>query len=223
VLERARKRLEANVITSVDFAQIRTRTAQIEARISELRGRIEQLEARGVSLPDARLSELVRGYQASELEREQRLSSLKTLSAWNMALSGGALVPLIKGASMDWFGWVELSYNLGGLWSAGREQAYLKARRGELQDARYELAQRVRVAERALLSHGAHAEEQLSLLEGQLRFLDRTIAALESADVSATAHARDNLVLERVLDESERVLWQALITTLKGLGYGTHG
>lgn len=128
---------------------------------------IKQFELRQVALPDTVLGELVKLYRSAELEREQKVSGSKALSAWSMVLSGGALVPLVRvetRPAVDWFGWVELSYNLGGPWSAGHEQEYLKAREAELHGARYELSQRAQAMKQQLRGHSQHAEGQLSLL-----------------------------------------------------------
>lgn len=139
VLQRSRERFDKKLITRQELQTVEDRVAVIERRRNELSSHIKQMELRGVQeLAQHDLSELERQYVDAELEREAALSSIKALSAWDLSVTGGALLPVGR-SELDWFGWVELRYSLGGLFSNAHERSYMRAREAELRNADYEL------------------------------------------------------------------------------------
>jgi hypothetical protein len=222
LLSQTEKRLAAQLITQSDLQDVRQNADALERKLATVQGQVAQLEARGVEAPNVSLDELLHSYLDAELTRERGLSSARSWSVWSLGVTGGALLPLSAATSVDWFGWVELSYNLGGLWRGSYESAYLKAREAELHHARGELGQRVELLKRTLSAQRDSAQRELSLLGKQLSFLDHTLTALATADTATTAQAHDLLELERLSAQADEIQLRTLADALQWLGGTSH-
>lgn len=222
LLSQTEKRLSAQLITQSDLQDVRQTADALERKLAEVQGQVAQLEARGVEAPSSSLDELMHTYIDAELMRERGLSSTRNWSSWSLGVTGGALLPLTAATSVDWFGWVELSYNLGGLWRGSYESAYLKAREAELHDARSELAQRVEQLKHELSAQRDSAQRELTLLGKQLSFLDHTLTALATADTANTAQAHDLLELERLGTQADEIQLRTFADALQWLGGTSH-
>jgi hypothetical protein len=193
----------------------------LERKLEQLRGQAEQIGARGEGASELpALAHVEAEYLASARELERRDSGQRSFDAWDLALHGG-VIPTRR--DPEWFGWLQLSYSLGGLWSDREEGKYLTARSAELTRADYEVPGRMRELERTLRARRVQAERELELLDRQLAFLARTRATLDAADAELSAHARDALVIEQIEAESERLYLHVLIQTLTSVRAGDHG
>jgi hypothetical protein len=217
VLERSRARYDQKLITLEELQAVESRAAAIEHRRNELSARIKQWEQRGVEeLPAGGLKALEAAYVSAEMEREQALSSIKTLSAWDLSVTGGALLPVGR-SELDWFGWVELRYSLGGLFSGMYEGTYLRARESELRRASYELPQRSELLVRQLSVERELVQQQLTLADKHSIVLASTLSALEATPSEVTGHARDSLLLDSLTAQGELVQLRTRLEALNSL------
>lgn len=219
VLERARARLASNIITTLEFQTLRSNIDALDRKVEQLLGQASGLRARGVKAPDRTVS--LQTYLEAKMTLEDKLSSLKSLDAWNLKLSGG-VIP-VGDRQTDYFAWVEFSYSLGGPLNVQQENKYLDARRAEMRQARYEIATRTRQTRLQLEAARSQAQRELAIIDRQLGFLVQTREALERADVAATAHVRDSLMIEQISTESERVYLKTLIEHLTAYYRVLHG
>jgi hypothetical protein len=221
LLAGAEQRLAARLITTLEYGEFSKLVAGLEREVEELRGRAELIRARLFGKPPQPLDPKQREYLSAALEHERRAASSMSLDAWDVSLSGG-VIPTTEDAP-EWFGWVQLSYSLGGFFSGGHEDDHLSAREAELKNARYEVPARIEALKRELLARRAHAERELALVDRQLTFLLNTRAALAHTDVAASVHTRDSLALEQLIAESEQRFLRVLIDTLTTIQGGKNG
>lgn len=218
---RGQARLASNLITMMEFQALRSAIDGIERKVEQLHGEAAQLKARGVAMPTSNLASGVERYQRARMKVEDKLSSLKSLDAWRLRLSGG-YVPAAD-RSADYFVWVDFSYSLGGPWNVHYENNYLDARKTELHSARYEVSHRTDETRAQLRAAGEQAQRELGIIERQLHVLSQTLTALEQGDAPATAQVRDNLFIEQVNAASERIYLQTFLEQLARLTEGLHG
>ena len=212
VIERARRRLAERVITVMEFNDLLTLSDQLERKAAQAQGQAARLEA-SMPPPSSHTSgRLVRDLQRLEGEHEAELSSIRKLDAWALRVHGGA-IPLAD-RSLDWFGWVELNYSLGGLFRGSAERRYRQARRDELRTSADGLPTKLQSLQSEMALQAEQAQSELRVLDKRLGYLRSTAAELESADVALGAHTRDALSLEQLSAESERVFLQTLIESL---------
>jgi hypothetical protein len=219
LIEKAQERLAIHVITTLELEDVRRKADSLERTLVQARGFVEQFEARGVTTKPGAL-QMAKDYLDAAMKVESRASSVKGLDAWGLKVSGG-VVPQFNG-SVDWFGWAEISYSLGGPIGQGREDAYLRARREELQTARYELPARTQLLHRQVDSELSMAQRELAIFDRELSFLSRTANALASSDAASTQQARDEITLDQLSAQAERIYLQTLIERLTALRGETH-
>lgn len=211
LIDRAKERIAIHVITTLEFEDLRRKADGLARTLAQARGFVEQLEARGVTTnPGA--GEKAKAYLDTEMKVESRMTSLKSLDAWGFKVSGG-VVPQLHG-SVEWFGWAELSYSLGGPIGQSSANDYLRARRAELETARYELPARTRMLDQQVVAELAMAQRELAILDREQAFLSQTAKDLAASDAVSTQQARDQIVLDQLATQSEQVYLQTLITKL---------
>jgi len=221
LLARAEDRLRAGLIMLTDLHDLRRFVDALERKLEAVKAQAEQLEAMlpegrpGLTATPAGLDALAKDYVERSVELDDKLGHLRSLDAWGFKVSAGA-IPM-PGQPVDWYGFVELGYALGGFGRNAHETDYLAARRAELRQASYELPARARELTRLIAAQIAGATRQLDVVAGQLRTIDRTRSMLETADVPQAEHTRSMLHAEGMLLESERVYFQTLIQALTQL------
>ncbi|HTU61176.1 MAG TPA: hypothetical protein VMF89_22130, partial [Polyangiales bacterium] len=213
LIGRARTRFQQRLITVFELNHILEAAEQLERKAARAQGSAAQLEAANPAAPAA---EDARALSAAFVQRrgdhEESLSSLHTLDAWNVRLQGG-VIP-VEGAKLNWYGWLELSYSLGGPLQYGAEARYRQARQAELLgDAQQLPAKLVRQA-RVLRAQTEQAAVELRVVEKRLAHLHATLAELDLTDSSASSHARDALSLAQLSADAERVFLQKLLESL---------
>lgn len=218
VIERARNRLSERIITIMEFNELLTLTDQLERKAVQAQGQVARLD-RGMRpsapgpTPAARPAlKVLRDVLRLENEHEAALSSLRMLDAWALRVNGG-VIPLAD-RSVDWFGWVELNYSLGGLFRGSAERRYRQARRDELRTSTDGLPAKLEKQQTELTLQVEQARNELRVLDKRLGYLRSTAAELQGADAALVAHTRDALTLEVLSAESERVYLQTLIESL---------
>lgn len=211
LVERARKRLGERVITLFELNHILSLAEQIERKAAQASG----LASRREAATGADTAERDPGAMAGELahvreSHEQSLSSLRAMDAWNLRLQGG-VIPLAD-RSLDWFGWVELSYSLGGPFRSAAESSYRQARQLELQSDPHELPAKLERWQRQVDSQAEQAAVELRVVEKRLEYLRAAAADLHAAE--PVSHEHDALEIEQLSAESERVFLETLIDSL---------
>lgn len=218
--QRAANRLRDNVITVLEFHEFERLAGTVSKRHEELLGIVQRLHAEGIDEPPVGLVELAEHHASKSARLEQKEAAVRAFEPWKLRASGG-VIPA-QGRELDWFGWLELSYSLGGPAHAMNDRRYLRARAAERGTARYELAQRIAALRAQIDARIAQAQRELALVERQAVFIDSTLRALASSELAAVAHAREGLRLEQMLSESERAFLLTLIQTLSPLGSEAH-
>jgi hypothetical protein len=209
LLRQAQQRLDTRIITMMEFEEFFRRSGNFDHKLEEARGIVARYAARGASVPKNGLRSLAAGYVDRQRDLERGLSSLRSLDDWSLRVVGGAIPTLDR--QLGWFGWIEASYNFGGLFRGPQERTYLKMRATEIEEASYEFPARLRTLEKEAQTILDHAERELSLVEEHLRLLARTQAILNAADTSAALHERDVMAVEHLLVTSDQVYWNALL------------
>jgi hypothetical protein len=221
LLLRAEDRLRAGLIMLTDLHELRRFVAALERKLEEVKSQAEQLEAvlpegrPGLAATPAGLDALAKDYVQHSLELDDELGHVRSLDAWAFKLSAGA-IPM-PGQPVDWYGFVEVGYALGGFGRNAHETDYRAARRAELRQADYELPARARELTRLIAAEIAGATRQRDVIGAQLRTIESTRSMLETADVPQAEHTRSMLQTEAALLQSERVYFQTLIEALTRL------
>jgi hypothetical protein len=212
LLKRSHERLRQKLITVLEFHEIERIADELRQKQQVALGALSRLEAEGIELPREGFDALVRSYVDSSTVYEKKARSLRALDPWTFRLAGGA-IPTIQD-KVDWYGWLEISYNLGGLVRAKYENRYEAARAAEIDSARYELPAKVRLLAQQVTARLAEAEAELALANKSLKFIDDTLRSLGTSDLPNVGHPRDSLVLQRMMAAAEQAYLQTLVDTL---------
>jgi hypothetical protein len=212
LLRQAQQRLDAHIITVVEFEEFARRLAVLDHKLEEARTRVARYDARGAPPLTDGLATLERAYIDDQRELENRSSKLRRIDDWNFRVVGGAIPSLDQ--RVGWFGWIEASYNLGGLFQGPQENTYLRMRAAEIQEAPYEYPERLRALRREARAMLDHAERELSMASEHLALLDRTRNLLAAAGTSAASQELDLVAVEHMLATGDQVRWSALINQL---------
>jgi hypothetical protein len=220
IVERARARLNEHVITLSEFNGVLDAVDQLERKAIQAEGNAARIDAKGhPTLPVRSLVAMTSDLLRLRAEHEQRLSSLRALDAWTLSLHGGVIPVAERG--VEWYGWVELSYSLGGFFRGGAEQRYRQARREELRDDSDQVPAKLQRARAALAAQAVQAETELRVVKRRLGYLRVAQSELDTADAAVAAHLHDALALDELSADSERAFLETLIaSTNKGSRQG---
>lgn len=211
------QRFASNATTLQQVEEIRVRTIALERQRAQLAGEKERLESAGAKPFHGRFSDLNRSIEATSMDYEKKVSSVRKLDSWGVSLSGGYLPPLFGAVQSDYYGAVQLTHNLGGAWRNAAETRYVAARQDELKSSRSELASRLSAFRASLVSMSAQAARELQVLELRVAALTAGRAAMEGFDAVKAAHALALLDLELIAAESERTYLTELVRQLRTL------
>lgn len=215
--KRGEQRFESNVTTLQQLEEIRVRTNALEKQRAQLVGEKERLESSGAKPFRGTFSDLTRAVEATAMDYEKQVSSIRKLDSWDVSFTGGYLPPLFGADRSDFYGMIALSHNLGGAWRNAAETRYVEARHDELKSSRYELASRLSAFRAGLKSTSAQAQRELHIVESRAAALTAGRAALEGSEALKAAHALALLELELIAAESERTYLTELIGQLRNL------
>lgn len=221
VLARTRERVAAHVGTIREATEIRARVAALGRAREHVQGDIDRLEARGVDAYQGPLAVLVDAADRQAMQLEREASHVRTLDAWNVALSGG-VIPQGR-PNVDYYGVVQLGFNFGAFSRNANETRYLDARAEEVQKARYELRDQVSKFRGQQKSALAEAKRDLAIVDEQATTLAEDVAALAHADAKDGPHALAMLELDQIGVETERIYLTALIHELARFQENDHG
>lgn len=218
IVATAERRLREGLSTQMELGQIQAEALRLQRRADQLAGEIERLRAAGHEEADpAALRADLSDYERATIELERQRSSIRRLSAWTVSVRGG-VVPI---EPVDWFGQVQVGFNLGGFAQQIAEDAVVSAREGELRELSTELRsqidrleQRLRDSVPVLRTELGHVERQIELVERQRTLLGE----LETAEV---AHVRAMLELQELGLRAEQARLAALVMVRAAIG-GEH-
>jgi hypothetical protein len=216
LLGKADVRLKARLITVTEMHELRRLADELERRSAQVHADLLTLEAKTEGPKPPRVAVSPKRYAESVDQLEREASHLRTFDAWSFRLTGGAVPdPGRSGRSVDWFGFAEIGYSLGGVPQTSAESRYLEARREELSASPQELPRKLGVFRRLLAAQRTGSELELGVVEAQLGRIRATLDALEGFDSPDAVQSRARLVLESISVEADAIF---LRRTLRELG-----
>ncbi len=214
LLRTAEERRERLLSTQHQLDTLRLRANAVDRRIVELRREIERLE---IDAPPAGppLREQLDAYESSSMALEREESSIRRIEAWRLNVRIG----VVPTEPFDWFGVVELSYNLGGVAQWLSEDELLSARQQDLRESRYELRYRVERFERTVRASLDDQERALVLIEAQIELTERQrrMFAELAEQTGDMLHAQAMVELNRIELEAERRYRARLLAEHRGV------
>jgi hypothetical protein len=215
IVERARSRLTEHVITMTEFNDVLDSADQLERQAIQAEGNAARIDAkRHPTAPTASTrstASMTRDLLRLRAEQEQSLSTLRSLDAWTLRVNGGVIPVAERG--VEWFGWVELSYSLGGLFRSGAEARFRQARREELRDEPNQIPAKLQRIRADVAAQAEQAETELRVVTRRLGYLRTAQAELDTADTTIAAHLRDSLALDELSAASERAFLETLVAS----------
>ena len=211
VLAKSEERVAAHVESLREAMEIRSRIMALGRAREHVQGDVDRLEARGIEAYRGPLSVLVDAADRQVMQLERKASHVRSLDAWDVRVVGG-VIP--QAAPVDYYGMLQVGFNLGAFSRNAQETRYLDARAEELKKARYELRDQVDKFRAQMRSAIAQAKRELIVIERQRAMLAADRTALGQADAPNAPHALAMIDLDAVLVESERVFLETLITEL---------
>jgi hypothetical protein len=211
VAKKEEERFAAKVVSLVEFDGVRMRVMDLERRAAQVRGEADRLQAVGGERPRGTVASLERAYIARANERERRASHLRSVAPWALSLSGGAVPTDVP---VDWFGLVELSFNVGAFKQGQAENKYLQAREEELKHARYEVVGRLHDFKVRLEGVRDQARRELAVLDRQVAMIASVRQTLQGSDAEGAGHALATLTLDQIVVEAEDIFLRSLADEL---------
>ena len=212
-LAAAEQRLEAHVASLLEVNEVRARGAELARKHAQVKGELERLRLRGVPAQRGALGSLVAAADERSMRYEREVKHVRSLDAWDLRVTGG-VVPHSGG---DFFGVVQLGFNLGAFSRNAAESRYLTARAEELRGARYEAREGVRRLREQARSAVQQARRELEILDKQAARVEQGRALLEGSEAPNAPQARTVIELESIFLESDRVFLTALVEELSRL------
>jgi hypothetical protein len=212
VLDRARSRLKEHVITTTEFNDLLDSADQLERKTIQAEGNAARIDAkRHPAAPVHSTESMTRNLLRLRAEHEESLSALRSLDDWTLRLHGGVIPVAERG--VEWFGWVELSYSLGGLFRSGPERRFRQARREELRDDPNQIPAKLQRIRADIAAQAEQAETELRVVTRRLGYLRTAQTDLDTADAAVAAHLRDALALDALSAGSEKAFLETLIAS----------
>ena len=211
ILAKSEERVAAHVESLREAMEIRARIGALGRAREHSQGDVDRLVARGIDAYRGPLSVLVDAADRQVMQLERDASHVRSLAAWDVRVTGGVIPQTDQ---VDYFGMLQVGFNLGAFSRNAQETQYLDARAEELRRARYELRDQVETFRRQIKSAIAQAKRELSVVDRQAKMLAADRSALGQAVAPNAPHALAMIDLDAVLVESERIFLATLITEL---------
>ena len=206
-------RFAARLIPLVELEDVRTRAGALERKLVQARGQARELAAKGVPAGGAstmQTDKLASAYAEAAAILERATSRERESEPWQLEMTGG----LVTYPRADWYGVVQLGFNLGGLTRSGHADRRARARKEEIARASYETDARVRQSHELLVVKLEEARVELALLERELGDLQSTRRGLEGSEAPNVVHQSEQLGLEQAALEAEQVFYRAYVDRL---------
>lgn len=216
LVKNAEDRFAAHTSTLSEVQDIRLHALSFGRQIAEAERELAVAKARGLAMPEGALVDILRGYEHHTVELEARVSHLRNLEPWKLGVSGGvAATP-----SAEVFGIIELSYNIGGLFSVGAQRRAVDARASELKNARYEMRQQIETIARELRANADQSRLQARAIESELTRMSRDRASLEGTEAPNKHTVIATMTLQMIDLEAEHTFLTALAEKQSSFGGG---
>lgn len=214
ITHKADQRFEARTMTLLNVTDVRARAAALVRRQLHVSAGIGRLEALGLEKLPASVERLMDAVDSTAMRYERETSHVRSLDAWDFNVTGGYVPPILDATRSDFFGLIQVSYNLGGPWRNAAESRYRAAREDELKSGRHELRRQLAVFREQARRSKAHAKGELEVVEGTIAMLRADRSAVDSSDAPSVFYASSMIELELIGAESERAYLIALIREL---------
>ncbi len=211
-IDRAAARFSDRVITLVELQEVRTRAGALERKLVEARGQGREIEAKRAAGDRASADELASRYADAAEDLEVAERRVRASDPWQLEMTAG-IIPFPRA---DWYGIVQLGFNLGGITRHGHASHYAKARREELARAPYEAAARLRQSRAVVAAGLEQARLELALIEREHEDLRQARHVLDGSEAPNIVHQRERLALEQVALEAEQVFYRTYVDKLGG-------
>ena len=208
------ERLAAQTSTLVEVEDVRTKVVLLERTRAQVRGEVERLTATGFDASGADLTRLARDVQSNTNRFERDLVRIRAIDPWEVNVTGGYLPPVATGTKDDWFGVVQLSYNVGQYWHGRHDARYLESREQELKTARYELPRQLEVLKQHVASASTQARTELAVVNTRIESLVASRASLAQSESTLAPHALAMIDLELISAASDKAFLEGLIREL---------
>ncbi|CAN5774734.1 hypothetical protein BH11MYX4_BH11MYX4_29420 [soil metagenome] len=206
LVRNAEERFAAHTATLLEVHELRRQAADLDRKAWETERDIELLTRRGFVPPAQPIAKLLEEYEARALEHEGAITHVRKIQPWQLNVTAGMTVQ----PTVDAFGVVELSYNVGGLFRNPAENRALEARKQEIHRARYEVRHQVETLLEELRIEARRSQEQLASFDEELARIARERASLDGLDAPNKSQVLAALTLEAIALEAERAYLAAL-------------
>ncbi|MCB9594466.1 MAG: hypothetical protein H6719_17165 [Sandaracinaceae bacterium] len=211
---------DEQLITMHQLNDVRLRANAIARRMQSLEAEIERLDEddadRGAT--ERPLRAQLDDYEGRSIDLARAQSDLRRLNPWQINVSAG-IVPL---STFDWFGAVELSYNLGGIAQQFAEDRAVEARADEIREASYEVRHEVERFEERMRTSTRDLRDALRLLDAQAELMDeqRDLLTRTSEETAEAQHSLRMVEMNRIELESDRVYRRTLLAEREAISGG---
>jgi len=210
----AAARFEEHVITLVELGDLRARADALERKLLRARGQAAELAAkRGPGDASAKppAHGLARTYAEAAGELDRATERARSGEPWQLEMAAG----IIPSSHVDWYGIVQLGFNLGGLARSGHAARFARAHEDELARAPYESGPRLSQHRQQLNAKLEESRAELTLVDRQLETVRSTGHALDLAEAPHLVHQREVLALDGLALEAERAFQSAYLAELE--------
>ena len=216
-LERdAEARRRAEVATIADLEEIRERAEDLRTARLEAADMLTELDAAGITDPNGPIAPEAERYVRASMDYERLDSRIRQVAPWGLSINGGvaasaSLMGSGGGPAVDWFGMLQVSYDLGGVAQAEAERGLLGSRQRELENDPSEKMRAARAVDTALAKSVSVLNAQIQVLADADRSLREQIEALEKADVPNREQMESVLKLRSLMAQARLVYLRALV------------
>jgi hypothetical protein len=217
-IERAEARFAEHVITLVELEDMRAQATALDRKLVQARGQATLLAARSAAASGAgagakSTEQLSRAYSDASADLVRAANRVRSGDAWQLEMTAG-IIPFPR---EEWFGLVQLGFNLGGFLRRGHAERFAAARNEEIEHASYEAGAGVHRYLGALAAAHDQARRELELVERERERLARTLRALAGSEAPNVIHERERLALDELALEAEAVYARVYAEELRAL------
>jgi len=209
---RAGARFSERTITLLEFNDLRAGVSALELKLAHARGELRKLDEELAGAPFHRsVAGLEHDYERSAVALAEAEGRVRAADPWDLHVAAG-VIPL---SPVDWYGVVELGFNLGGVTRGGHAERYARARAEEVEHAPYEPGARVERQGAVLAAALEQAEAELAVVERDLHRLTQARDTLENSEAPNVLHQRERVALEQIALEAERAYYLGYTRSLR--------
>jgi hypothetical protein len=211
IVQKNDERLAEHVTSLLDANEVRARGGELDKKRAAMEGDVARLEAIGIDAYRGMLSSLMTSIESKAMTFERKASHVRSLEPWTFSITGG-VVPQEK--PVDYFGVVQVGFNVGAFSRNSADARYLDARAEELRKARYELIDQLRRFKTQVHITNAQSKRELEIVDRRLGALNEARKLLATSEAPNAPHALAILDLDTILAEADRVFLTALVAEL---------